>query len=244
MKEPMIPSLCRVCGGDSFSHHDVLWSDLITQWELSSREAQYINVQQGTCCTACGSNVRSIALAAAILRHFHVTSILKEWVDAASARTCDLLEINEAGTLTSVLARLPGHRLVRHPGYDMMALPFESGSFDLVVHSDTLEHVPDLFQGLRECRRLLRRGGACIFTVPVVVGRLTRDRKGLPLSVHGSEGCRDSSLAVHTEFGADVWCQVLESGFDDCRVVPYRYPSGIALIAGVSEWVPTKEGQR
>jgi len=213
----------------------VLWSNLIAQWGLSDREAHYINIQQGTRCTFCGANVRSIALADAILRHVHARSTLKEWVVDDAGEACDLLEINEAGSLTDDLAKLPGHRLVRYPEYNMMALPFESGSFDLVVHSDTLEHVPNPFQGLRECRRLLRRGGACIFTVPVVVGRLTRDRKGLPLSVHGSEGCGDSSMTVHTEFGADVWCHVLESGFDDCRLVPYRYPAGIALIAGVSK---------
>ncbi len=235
IKEPMTPSPCRVCGGGDFSHHDVLWSNLIAQWGLSDREAHYINIQQGTRCTFCGANVRSIALADAILRHVHARSTLKEWVVDDAGEACDLLEINEAGSLTDDLAKLPGHRLVRYPEYNMMALPFESGSFDLVVHSDTLEHVPNPFQGLRECRRLLRRGGACIFTVPVVVGRLTRDRKGLPLSVHGSEGCGDSSMTVHTEFGADVWCHVLESGFDDCRLVPYRYPAGIALIAGVSK---------
>lgn len=235
MKASMIPSFCRVCGGKDFAHHDVLWSDLIAQWNLEKSEADYINVQQGTCCIGCGSNVRSIALADAILRHACTKSTLKEWVKGDKAIGLALLEINEAGSLTSLLAELPRHRLVRYPDYNMMALPFESGSFDLVVHSDTLEHVPDPAQGLRECRRLLRPGGACIFTVPVVVRRLTRGRKGLPLSVHGSEGCTDSALTVHSEFGADVWCHVLESGFDDCRMVPYRYPAGIAIVAGVSE---------
>jgi SAM-dependent methyltransferase len=240
----MNPSPCRICGGDAFSHHDVLWGELVDQWGLSGREVDYINIQQGTCCTGCGSNVRSIALADAMLRYVCTTSTLKEWVTTDAARTCEILEINEAGSLTNILSLLPGHQLVRYPDCDMMALPFECGSFDLVVHSDTLEHVPDSSRGLRECRRVLRPGGACIFTVPVVVGRLTRSRKGLPLSVHGSEGCTDASLMVHTEFGADVWCQVLESGFDDCRVVPYRYPAGIALVAGVFETAATKGGQR
>lgn len=244
MKEPMTPSPCRVCGGDAFVHHDVLWGELVAQWGLSTAEAEYINIQQGTSCAACGSNVRSIALADALLRSVQATSTLKEWVTTDTARACTVLEINEAGSLSNVLAAMPGHRLVRYPDYDMMALPFKNGSFDLVVHSDTLEHVPDPVGGLRECRRVLRRGGACIFTVPVVVGRLTRSRKGLPLSVHGSEGCQDTSLTVHTEFGADAWCQVLESGFDECRLVPYRYPAGLALIAGVSESGATKGGQR
>ena len=234
MKEPMTHLPCRVCGGNTFAHHDVLWDDLIAQWGLSCSEAHYINVQQGTCCTACGSNVRSIALADAILRHARAASTLSEWVEGDGAGACNVLEINEAGSLTRVLEKLPGHRLVRYPEYNMMALPFENGAFDLIVHSDTLEHVPDPSRGLRECRRLLRRGGACIFTVPVIVGRLTRSRQGLPVSVHGSQGCTDSSLVVHTEFGADVWSQVMNSGFDECRVVSYRYPAGIALVAGVS----------
>lgn len=244
MKEPMTPSPCRVCGGGAFVHHDVLWGELIAQWSLSASEADYINIQQGTSCAACGSNVRSIALADALLRSVQGTSTLKEWVATDAARAYSVLEINEAGSLSAVLASMPGHRLVRYPDYDMMALPFENGSFDLVLHSDTLEHVPDPVRGLRECRRVLRRGGACLFTVPVIMGRLTRSREGLPLSVHGSEGCQDSSLTVHTEFGADVWCKVLESGFDECRVVPYRYPAGIALIAEVSESMATKGGQR
>jgi SAM-dependent methyltransferase len=226
---------CKVCGGNHFTHHDVLWPDLVTQWGLSPCEAQYINVQQGTSCTQCGANIRSIALADAILRYAHVSSNLTEWAAGDAAHSFSLLEINEAGSLSSVLRKLAGHRLIQYPEYNMMALPFESDSFDLVVHSDTLEHVPDPIQALRECRRVLRRGGACIFTVPVVLGRLTRSRKGLPVSLHGCQGGSDVSMTVHTEFGADVWCKVLDSGFDDCRIVPYRYPAGIALVAGVSE---------
>jgi SAM-dependent methyltransferase len=225
---------CRVCGGSEFIHHDVLWPDLVTQWGLSEEETQYINVQQGTSCTRCGANIRSIALAAAILRYAQVTLTLNEWASGHASQSCGLLEINEAGSLTSVLRKLAGHRLVQYPQCDMMALPFGNGSFDLVVHSDTLEHVPDPVQALRECRRILRPRGACIFTVPVVWGRLTRSRKGLPISLHGRQGDSDLSMKVHTEFGADVWCKVLESGFDDCRMVPYRYPAGMALVASVS----------
>lgn len=234
MREPMTQLPCRVCGGRHFIHHDVLWPDLVTQWGLSVWETQYINVQQGTSCTTCGANVRSIALADAILRHACDASTLTEWAAGDSAQSYGVLEVNEAGSLTSVLRKLAGHRLIRYPEYDMMALPFKNGSFDLVVHSDTLEHVPDPVQALRECRRILRRGGACIFTVPVVLGRLTRSRKGLPVSLHGRQDGSDLSMTVHTEFGADVWCKVLDSGFDDCRVVSYRYPAGIALVAGVS----------
>ncbi|MEK7235914.1 MAG: class I SAM-dependent methyltransferase [Nitrospirota bacterium] len=103
--------------------------------------------------------MRSIALAEAILRYFGATTTLREWVTSPLARNLRLLEINEAGALSSVLQSAPGHRLVQYPDYDMMALDLDSGSFDAVVHSDTVEHVADSLQGLKECHRVLKPGG-------------------------------------------------------------------------------------
>lgn len=224
---------CRVCGGTAFEHVNVLWEDLISQWGLTDDEATYVNVQQGTQCKLCGSNVRAIALAEAILRYSESNTTLREWVASPLVKNLRLLEINEAGALSSVLQSIPGHRLVQYPDYDMMALDLESGSFDAVIHSDTVEHVADPLKGLKECRRVLKQGGACFFTAPIILGRLTRCRQGLPSSFHGNESCVDEALLVHTEFGSDIWCYVFEAGFKECRIVTYNYPSGVALIAVV-----------
>jgi len=112
----------------------------------------------------------------------------------------------------------------------MQRLPHADESFDLVVHSDTLEHVPDPVRGLAECRRVLRDGGACVFTVPIIVGRLTRSRAGLPPSYHG-EAAKGDAYLVHTEFGADAWRWPLAAGFADCRIVSLEHPAAHALIA-------------
>ena len=50
--------------------------------------------------------------------------------------------------------------------FDMQALPHADGAFDLVVHSDTLEHVPDPVRGLAECRRVLKPRGLLILETP------------------------------------------------------------------------------
>lgn len=42
----------------------------------------------------------------------------------------------------------------------------QNESFDCVIASDVLEHVPDHIGGMREVYRVLSRGGYCIFTVP------------------------------------------------------------------------------
>lgn len=231
MKMLVTLSPCRVCGGSRFTPHDVLWGNLVSQWGLSQEEADYINVQQGTVCMNCGSNVRSIALADALLRYHQSTLPLVDWVRTSLVRDIQILEINEAGTLSAILKNMPHHRLVRYPEYDMMALNLESSSCDIIIHSDTFEHVSDPVKGLTECHRILRKGGACLFTVPIIVGRLTRGRQTLSASYHGYPACIDESMRVHTEFGADVWRFPLVAGFSECRMVSYCYPAGIALIA-------------
>ena len=65
----------------------------------------------------------------------------------------------------------------------------------------------------------------------IPVGRMTRSRVGLPPSYHGHAACREPDFMVHTEFGADVWTLVLESGFRSCLFVTFRYPSGVAIVA-------------
>jgi SAM-dependent methyltransferase len=223
---------CTVCGCSEFTHTRVLWDKLIIEWGLDPKEADYIDRQQGTCCKDCRSNLRSIVLADAIRACVGTDLILLDWVETHAARSLRVLEINEAGTLSWVLRRLPKHVFGKFPDVDMMALPFEDGRFDLVIHSDTLEHIPDPLQGLRECRRVLSAdGGRLCFTVPTVIGRLSRSRAGLPLSYHGAEDTGASDWSVKTEFGADAWIYLFEAGFDTVSIHSVAFPTATSLMA-------------
>jgi hypothetical protein len=59
--------LCGVCGGTTFSDRAVVWDALAKGWRLTPEERAMVDRQQGTCCSKCGGNLRSIALAEAIL---------------------------------------------------------------------------------------------------------------------------------------------------------------------------------
>jgi SAM-dependent methyltransferase len=222
---------CGVCGGEKFTSRPVLWKQLVEDWQLTAAESDYIDRQQGRTCDCCGANLRSIALANALRFFMGKEECL--WAIAATGIGSDLsiLEINEAGTLTPVLRKIGRHVLGSYPEVDMHALPYPDGTFDFVIHSDTLEHVKNPVHALAECRRVLKLTGALCFTVPTIVGRLSRNRDGLPRSYHGNIQTVADDFVVQTEFGADVWAYIFEAGFTVATIHAVEYPAGLAFLA-------------
>lgn len=50
--------------------------------------------------------------------------------------------------------------------YDGSTFPFKTGSFDVLFHTEVMEHIFDTPLFLRECFRVLKPGGEMFFTVP------------------------------------------------------------------------------
>lgn len=220
---------CSLCGGASFQAQDVLWPALIKEWELDRHEVEYINRQQGERCTSCGANLRQIALCNALLDAWDRVGPLKSGLEDSEA--IDLLDINGAEPISSTLSQIPGYQRANYPEVDMQDLPYEDGTFDTVIHSDTLEHVPDPLRAVLECRRVLRPGGQLCYTVPIVVDRMSRSRAGLEPSYHGNPKMGRADFVVQTEFGADAWTLLAEAGFDRIRIHAFEYPAALALSA-------------
>lgn len=221
---------CNCCGSESLASTSVLWKSLIEEWRLAPSEVAYVDRQQGFHCAECRSNLRAMALAMAVMGSFNYEGLFKDFVAQKHVQKLSVLEINEAYTLSRYMAQIPGHTLGSYPQVDMSRLPYADDSFDLVMHSDTLEHVQHPVRALSECRRVLRRGGVCAFTVPIIVDRLTISRDGFPPSYHGSPGERPDDQIVHTEYGGDAWKHVVQAGFRECRIFSIEYPSAQALV--------------
>ena len=119
-------------------------------------------------CIRCRANLRYEMLARYLRRAFpHVTSL-------------DVLELDFHSPLRGYLGKArtytrsfyrdeiaPG--TVREGGevcQDITRLTYPDRSLDLIISSDVLEHVPDAPAAFRESARVLRPGGAHVFTVP------------------------------------------------------------------------------
>lgn len=117
-------------------------------------------------CVLCGANLRYEMLADQ-LRSFSLADLDVLELDAGSPLR-RLLGGARSYTMSFYSARAaPG--TVRTDGArceDITRLTFPDSSLDLIVSSDVLEHVPDLAAAFAESRRVLRPGGAHLFTVP------------------------------------------------------------------------------
>jgi SAM-dependent methyltransferase len=222
---------CSICGGARLSFEKVLWPELVAEWQLSEIETAYIDEQQGCTCDACGANLRVVALGDAVRQALGTDLPLQAFVSTAAATQFRILDINGAAAISQTLARLPLYVRGDFPAVDMHALPYGDKSFDLVIHSDTLEHVERPVRALEECRRVLAARGRVCFTIPIIVGRLTRGRAGLAKSYHGDPSNCSDDFVVHTEFGADAWCFVMQAGFTRVAINQVRYPAATALSA-------------
>jgi len=227
---------CGVCGFKGHPRHrQVLWPELIAEWELTEQWAQWMDQREGNHCAQCGSSLRSGQLAEAIVSATNAScgttaTHLSQLFQDARARDLSIAEINSAGDLHRFLAPCPGLRysefgsqLPGIPSEDLMRLSYVDSSFDLVITSDTLEHVPDIDIALREIHRVLKPGAAHVFSVPVISDRPTRCRallEGdklthlLPPSFHGAPEQGKLDFLVFYEFGGDFEAMSVNAGFE------------------------------
>jgi len=93
---------------------------------------------------------------------------------------------------------------------DITKLTHADESLDLIVSSDVLEHVPDVAAAFRESNRVLRPGGAHVFTVPARAATRQRAivRNGSTVHLTAPEYHRDplsrSGILAYWDFGPDL----------------------------------------
>jgi SAM-dependent methyltransferase len=230
MSQNHLPQKCFVCGANKFEYQEILWEELISEWELLQSEVEYINKQQGLTCKSCKSNLRSITLAKSFLIAVKSNKTLNGYAKTLKAGRLKILEVNEAGNLHATLLKFKKLTFAEYPEVDLQELPYRDESFDFIIHSDTLEHIERPLDALHQVYRVLRKGGKTIFTTPIIIDRLTRSRSELPKSYHGSSEIIDDGMLVTYEYGSDFWKYLAEVGFTDIRIITEMYPAGIAFI--------------
>lgn len=202
-------------------------------------------------CASCRASLRERSQAQEIIALFGKgqTRSLVDLVKDPGFRQLRIYEPGTSGPFRSLLRDIPGYQQsdycpaseglqttskMRHE--DLHALSFEDERFDLVITSDIFEHVRRPMTAFAEIRRVLRKGGWHVFTVPMQdpiparsVARV--DTSGaadiylVPPHYHG-DGKGGKSL-VYTDFGQDLISDLEAIGFR----TQLRYPASSSPTA-------------
>ncbi len=182
--------------------------------------------EQGVRCVRCGASAVHLSLGA-VLR-----------ATCPDLRRRDAYELSARGplvawlrrevrslTLSEYLPDVPAGTVrggVRSE--DVQRLSFADASFDLVTHTEVLEHVPDDRRALAELQRVLRPGGLMLFTVPLHDAGCTRERARrhgdriehlLEPAWHTDPLRGGAGILVYRDYGRDLPARVRAAGFGE-----------------------------
>lgn len=258
---------CPVCGALEVTvSRPVVGQLLIDQWKLDAEWVSYFNQREGQICISCGASVRVRQLARVLVQLLlerKTGSVLsvREGVAAGVFRNLKLAEVNACGALHKFLSRIPdlaySEFLPEDPAIaheNLLSLTYADESFDFVLHSDTVEHVPDVDGAFAEIWRVLKPGGVCVFSIPWVRDgrdtlvrarvRQTGEQVGggngkpveevehlLPPSYHGGSYQSTQQYLVFYEFGTGFLSHLDGLGFQVELVELPGNPAAVTLVA-------------
>lgn len=246
---------CPVCGSKLvLIARPVFSEELAKASNFNADWTAFFNQREGEICVSCGASLRARQLSSALLVwEIQTTGIrfpdAESMARNAQVKKLKVAEVNSCGALHKALCRLPGLKFSEYesdnpyvPHEDLLNLSYANDEFDLVLHSDTLEHVPDLGRALDEIHRVLRPGGAMICSVPLVRdGRRTSTRAAVkqngelehffPPIFHGGSYQKTCQYLVFYDFGDDLFEFVQARGFTIQILEHETNPAAFTIIA-------------
>jgi SAM-dependent methyltransferase len=216
---------CYSCGSDAnFQFFDVINDSLAGQWNIDKKTQKLFSQRESMHCSNCRSSLRLRTLSKAISYALGQNQLsLKDIIKNKTIKNYKIAEINACGDLHTILK---AHKNLYYSEYDpkspkirkedMMKLSYKDNFFDIVLTSDTFEHIPNFEGGLREVHRVLKPGGYHIFTIPTINSRKTFnrvDKNGECLSEPSYHGAGEPDNLVVNEFGFDVIYRINQNGF-------------------------------
>ncbi len=110
---------------------------------------------------------------------------------------------------------------------DVQGLSYPDQAFDLVLHTEVLEHVADDRRAFSELKRVLKAEGRMVFTVPFsgLPGTVERARIRdgqiehlLPPVYHTDPWGKGAGILAFRDYGADIESRLQEAGFVDISI--------------------------
>jgi len=241
---------CNICGETGYVYYD--FPDIYIRKEHS------IGLLRETLrCKSCGSTMRDRQMAFGILqeiaRRFAIKFLSLAEYRKNPSGTIRILDSDSYSPINRILRGLDNYNYSQYiPNLpngdrlsddsivvDLMNIPFDEKSFDLILSSDVMEHVADDNAAHKSIFRTLDRGGVYIFTVPFDPTAL-KNRKltvstdnanasshlYLDRHVHGDPHS-SSGVTAHRIYGHQLIQDLINEGFATDFITVHEPRTGI-----------------
>lgn len=191
------------------------------------------------------SGLRCIRCAASTI-HLALGQVLREKIMDISQM--DVCELSSGGPYTKYLknsarsASLSEYSETVAPGQsvdgvrceDVQSLTYPNECFDLVTHTEVMEHVPNDRVAFAELRRVLKAGGIMLFTVPMTGLAETIERaRGIGPDIeylvepvyHTDPWNSGAGILAYRDYGKDIVEKLESAGFERVEIIK---PSALA----------------
>ena len=103
-----------------------------------------------------------------------------------------------------------------------------SASLDIVLCNSVLEHLWDPFTVLRECQRIVRPGGMCLFNVPAWRGKRFLEYAAFRLGLTPKDEIDDHKAYYDVK---DFWPMLVRAGFRPSNIQCFSHKFGLNTFA-------------
>lgn len=214
--------LCKICGG------------------FRKIKVQSDNLREDGLCEKCHSNSRKRHLAVVLLDSLQekgITGKLHSLQELPTNLETSVYNVECNGALHEYLKVLGNYSCSEYFGpykdfgtvhngilnIDLRDIPFQDNRFDYVISTEVFEHIPDPYSGFREIHRILKKGGAHIFTVPfcgrdhdeirAVINENDEIVHLMEPQFHGDPVRADEGILVYTIFSSEMFARLSAMGF-------------------------------
>lgn len=193
-----------------------------------------------TRCLSCGSTAVNVSMIPLIKSHFNENFTGTRAYEMSSyGATFEFMRkaFSEMSFSEFIVDHALGEMVGAVRNEDATQLTFEDSSFDLVTSNQVFEHVGDDIRAYSECLRVLKPGGALIFTVPlydtpttVQVAQLSASHQiewlGAPEFHDSRLGGPQSAPVFWRHSINDIASRVQQVGFSRATVIPVSILNG------------------
>jgi len=198
-------------------------------------------------CLSCRANASNLSLIPLINKHRKLHRVKEAWEMSTYGATLSFLrkQVEHVYESEYIEGKKSGEIVGGILNQDVQETSFSDSSLDLITSNQVFEHVPDDIKGYVECFRVLRPGGALLFTVPLydipATEKLAEIRDGNLIyfrkpEYHDSRTTGPESILTFWRHSVnDIAERVASVGFDvsveDVLIAPYQAPASKVVHA-------------